>query len=469
MRRERNLRFKGDLFESLIDPSLFELPKELAIVDRLLDDEALLEPIRQKLPSLRGRPSIPLETYLRMMYLKRRYRLGFEALVQEVADSLVWRSFCRLNLTDKVPDPTTLIKLTHRLGPSVIERLNDLLMAKLAEEKVMKKHGQRIRVDTTVMEANIHHPTDASLLADGVRVLTRLMRRAQEEGIGLRIAVRNRLRSVKRRLRRIAFLLRRGGEKAQAQVDRLTAEVASRTQQTLREAERIAQAVAQRIRELGPQVGSRYAALLRDLMAYGDRVRRVLGQTRRRLQGVRKIPHRLVSLFDPDARPICRGKLAKRVEFGYKLGLTETEEGFITQCQLREGNPSDEAWLPDLVQGHTRVTGAKPRAVAGDRGMSSRANEAILRAMGIGQVVLPARGKLTAERRRFERRRAFRRMVRWRSGQEARIHHLKDAFELDRSRYRGAERAWTWALEGTFAANLTQAARRMLLLAPAKA
>ena len=82
MRRERNLRFKGDLFESLIDPSLFELPKELAIVDRLLDDEALLEPIRQKLPSLRGRPSIPLETYLRMMYLKRRYRLGFEALVQ---------------------------------------------------------------------------------------------------------------------------------------------------------------------------------------------------------------------------------------------------------------------------------------------------------------------------------------------------------------------------------------------------
>jgi len=89
-------------------------------VDRLLDDEALLRPIRQKLPSLRGLPSIPLETYLWMMYLKRRYRVGFEALVKEVADILVWRGFCRLNLTDKVPDATTLIKLTHRLGPSVI-------------------------------------------------------------------------------------------------------------------------------------------------------------------------------------------------------------------------------------------------------------------------------------------------------------------------------------------------------------
>ena len=469
MRRERNLRFKGDLFESLIDPSLFELPKELAIVDRLLDDEAPLEPIRQKLTSCRGRPSVPLETYLRMMYLKRRYNLGFEALVQDVADSLVWRSFCRLNLTDKVPDATTLIKLTHRLGPQVIERLNELLVAKLAEEKVMKKHGQRIRVDTTVMEANIHHPTDASLLADGVRVLTRLVRRAQEEGIGLRIAVRNRLRSVKRRLRGMAQLLRRGGEKAQAQVNRLTAEVASRTQQTLREAERMAQAVWRRIQKLGPAVGSRYAALLRDLVVYGDRVRRVLAQTRLRLQGVHRIPNRLVSLFDPDARPIRRGKLAKPVEFGYKLGLTETQEGFITRRRLRVGNFSDEFWLVDLVAGHIAVIGTKPRAVAADRGISSRANEAALWAMGIAQVALPARGKLSRERRLFERGRAYRRLVRWRSGQETRIHHLKEAFELNRSRYRGAERAWTWALEGILAANLTQAARWTLLLAPTRA
>lgn len=131
------------------------------------------------------------------------------ALVKEVADSLVWRSFCRLRLTDKVPDATTLIKLTHRLGPEVIEQLNDALMAQLVEKRLIKRHGQRARVDTTVVEANIHHPTDASLLADGVPVLTRLMRRAKEAGIGVRISVRNRLCSVRRRLRRIGQMLRR--------------------------------------------------------------------------------------------------------------------------------------------------------------------------------------------------------------------------------------------------------------------
>jgi IS5 family transposase len=133
------------------------------------------------------------------------------------------------------------------------------------------------------------------------------------------------------------------------------------------------------------------------------------------------------------------------------------------------GNPSDEGLLVDAVSGHIRAVGAKPRAVATDRGMSSRANEAALRAMGIAQVALPARRKPSRTRRLFERRRAFRRLVRWRSGQEGRIAHLKHAFELDRSRYRGAERASTWSGEGIFAHNLTRAAHRLLALAPAGA
>ena len=229
--------FRGDLFESLLDPQLFQLPRELAIIDRLLDDERYLEPIRRKLTATRGRPTIPLETYLRMMYLKRRYDLGFEALVKEVADSLVWRSFCRLNLTDKVPDASTLIKLTHRLGPEVFEELHKTLMGHRVEQRVIKQRSPRIRVDTTVVRAHVHYPTDAGLLADGVRVLTRLVRRAKEAGIGLRIAARNRLRSVRRRLQRIHRVLRRGGEKARmpamrtrwtARVNRLEAATGAR-------------------------------------------------------------------------------------------------------------------------------------------------------------------------------------------------------------------------------------------------
>ncbi|WP_324670160.1 ISNCY family transposase [Geochorda subterranea] len=465
MRRERNVAFKADVFESLIDPQLFDCPRSWP--SSTVDDERFLEPIRRKLTARRGRPTIPLGTYLRMVYLKRRYRLGFEALVKEVADSLVWRRFCRLRLTDKVPDATTLIKLTHRLGPDVIEQLNDALMAQLVEARLMKRHGQRIRVDTTVVEANIHHPTDAGLLADGVRVLTRLMRRAKEAGIGVRLSVRDRLRSVRRRLRRIGQMLRRGGEKAQAEVDRLTAEVALRAEQTLQEAQRMARAVQRRIRQLGPAVGSRYRALAQGLVTYTRRLRRVLEQTRLRLQGIRTIPDRLVSLFDPDARPIRRGKLSKPVEFGYKLVLVETQEGFIRHFRLHGGNPSDDSVLVDAVAEHIHAVGATPRAVAADRGMSSRANEAALRAMGIAYVALPARSGRA--RRLFERRRAFRRLLRWRSGQEGRIAHLKHAFELDRSRYRGAERAFTWIGEDLLAHNLTRAARRLLALAPAQA
>jgi len=131
------------------------------------------------------------------------------------------------------------------------------------------------------------------------------------------------------------------------------------------------------------------------------------------------------------------------------------------------GNPSDDSLLVDAVAGHIHAVGATPRAVAADRSMSSRANEGALRAMGISHVALPARG--SRSRRLFERRRAFRRLLRWRSGQEGRIAHLKHGYQLDRSDYRGAERAFTWSGEGVFAHNLTRAARRLLALAPAQA
>ncbi|WP_324668892.1 transposase [Geochorda subterranea] len=130
--------------------------------------------------------------------------MRFEALVKEVANSLAWWRFCRLRLTDKVPDATTLIKLPHRFSPEVIEQLNETLKAPLVQQRVIKRHGQWIRADTTVVEANIIHPTDSGLVADGVRVLTRLMRRAKEAGIGVRLSVRDRLRSVRPRLRPIS-------------------------------------------------------------------------------------------------------------------------------------------------------------------------------------------------------------------------------------------------------------------------
>ncbi|MBI4303951.1 MAG: transposase [Chloroflexi bacterium] len=148
------------LWESVLPPDLFRMSEELAEVDRWLDDERFFAPFRERFATRVGRPTIPVATYLRMMYLKRRYGLGYETLVKEVHDSFTWRRFCRLSLEERVPDATTLIKLSHKYGDDTLRDLNDALVLKLKEQKVIR--GKKLRIDTTVTEANIHYPTDTS-------------------------------------------------------------------------------------------------------------------------------------------------------------------------------------------------------------------------------------------------------------------------------------------------------------------
>ncbi len=155
------------LWESVIPDCLQGLPGDLAEIDRLLDDPRFFEPFREFFDPTFGRPSIPMETYLRLMFLKYRYRLGFETLCREVADSLVWRRFCRIPLGERVPHPTTLMKITSRCGERAVAGLNEALLAKAHEQKLIRI--DRVRADTTVVEANVAYPTDSGLLAKGWR------------------------------------------------------------------------------------------------------------------------------------------------------------------------------------------------------------------------------------------------------------------------------------------------------------
>jgi IS5 family transposase len=135
------LRTVGDqpsLWESILPEGCLGMPAELEAVDRLLDDPGFFEPYRAFFHATLGRPSIPIETYLRLMFLKYRYKLGFEPLCREVADSITWQRFCRIPLGGVTPHPTTLMKITTRCGPSAIDGLNDALLVKAAEEKVLK-------------------------------------------------------------------------------------------------------------------------------------------------------------------------------------------------------------------------------------------------------------------------------------------------------------------------------------------
>ncbi|CKR03553.1 transposase [Mycobacterium tuberculosis] len=178
----RTLGDQASLWESVLPEELRRLPEELARVDALLDDSAFFCPFVPFFDPRMGRPSIPMETYLRLMFLKFRYRLGYESLCREVTDSITWRRFCRIPLEGSVPHPTTLMKLTTRCGEDAVAGLNEALLAKAASEKLLRTN--KVRADTTVVEGDVGYPTDTGLLAKAVGSMARTVARIKAADAG---------------------------------------------------------------------------------------------------------------------------------------------------------------------------------------------------------------------------------------------------------------------------------------------
>ena len=449
MLRETDPQAGLTLWEALLPEQARRLPAELAKIDTYLDDERFIAPWRALFDRRLGRPSVPVDTLLRLLYLKHRYQLGYESLCREVADSIGWRRFCRLGLDQPVPHPTTLIKLVRRAGPEVIEQRNQALVAKLAADKLLR--ARKLRVDTTVVEADIDYPTDADLLEQAVRKLAGLVRRIKGRGAASRTRFRNRGRAAGRRMKQLARTLRRRTGVAMAEVDRLTGEVAGIARQSLREV----QAVARNARSgLARRPGhGRLGRLVGELEETIAATQRLLSQTDQRLAGNRVIPDRLVSLSDPDARPIRKGKPRTPTQFGDTLLLAEDERGFVADHRLQRGNPPDAPQLVPAVQRVIGVTGRSPDTVVGDRGFGTAANDQALAALGVKRVGRQRTGTPGRARQPVERTRALRRLGNWRVGIEARISHLKRSFGLRRTRLRRLGGARTWVELGILADN----------------
>jgi IS5 family transposase len=438
------------MWELLLPEEAKRLPAELAAVDAYLDDERFIAPWRALFDRRLGRPSVPIDTLLRLLYLKHRYQLGYETLCREVSDSISWRRFCRIGLDRPVPHPTTLVKLVRRAGPEVVDELNAALVAKLAAGKLLR--ARKLRVDTTVVEADIDYPTDADLLEQAVRKLGGLVRRVKARGAASRTRFRDRGRAAGRRMKQLARTLRRRSGVAMGEVDRLTGEVAAIARRTLREVQVVA-GNARRARRHRPGDG-RLGRLVGELEETITATGRLLAQTDQRLAGNRVIPDRLVSLSDPDARPIRKGKPRHPTQFGYTLLLAEEERGFIADHQLQQGNPPDTPQLVPVVERVIAVTGRPPGTVVGDRGFGTAANDQALAALGVKRVGLQRTGTPGKARLAVERTRRFRRLRNWRVGIEARISHLKRGFGLRRTRLRRLGGARTWVGLGIFAYNL---------------
>jgi IS5 family transposase len=419
------------LWEAVLPAELRELPPELRKVDEVLDDDRFLAPFRSRLTATIGRPTIAIETYLRLMYLKHRYGLGYETLCKEVSDSFTWRRFCRIALDGRVPDPSTLMKLTKRLGPELLEELNAGLLSLAVERKVLR--SRRLRVDTTFLEADISAPTDSGLCSHAVSRLTRLARRIERTGTRTRVRVRDRRRSIAKRIRAISGERGRGRESLPA-IDRLTGEIAKRAKQTVREARRLAD-------ELARSRGSRKRAvvpLLERLERELEAAERILAQTDLRLAGQRTIRDRRVSLVDPDARPIHKGNPGRAIGFGYKARVADTAEGFVIADVPERGGPVDGSLLDGAIAKAKR-SGMQVRSVYGDRGFGTSTADAALSKHEISDAVIPRQQRAGPR----EHSRAWRRRYRFRNGLEGRISQLKRK-GLRRTRLRSLAGAQTW-------------------------
>ena len=348
------------LWDELLPDEVRVLPGDLARLDELLSDPELLVPIALRWErelaeasrfSDRGRPSLAMETYVRLMVLKHRYGWGYETLMREVSDSIHLRRFCRLGLTERVPDESTVRKLTRRLGAEVVHQLTREVIQKARREKRFRPRAARI--DSTVVEADIRYPTDAGLAVDGVRALAREGRKLAGKIGAKRTAVRNRSRAVGKRLRGITRTMRHRSGQAKEEVLKLTEQTGRLLAKSLKEARRLAAEARRRARGRGAQAKLKAARKFEEL---ADRCEKVVEQITKRVRG-EKITDRLISLWDPDARPIRKGKLSQPNQFGYVDQICEITantkpgaRGFILPPTSEIGNPTEDTLLPDTAE-----------------------------------------------------------------------------------------------------------------------
>jgi len=442
--------------ESLWDESLplevKELPEDLAALDRLLSDPEFLWPLVERwqrefqdtgrLVLTEGRPTIPLETYVRLMVLKQRYRWGYRSLVAEVSDSIHLRRFCRISLSERVPDESTVRKLTRRIGAETVAELTRALIVKATREKRFRPRA--VRIDSTVIEADVKYPTDAGLASSGVHVLAREGRKLAKLIKEKKARVRDRSRAMGHKLRTITRTIRRRSGEAKQEVLKLTGETGELLERSIKEARRLAALARRQARGRGAKAKLKAAAKLEEM---ADRCEKVAGQIRQRVKG-EPIKNRIVSLFDPDARPIRKGKLGKPNEFGFVSQLAEVTEntkrgarGLILPASTELGNPAEDTLLPQTVAELQRL-GISPREVALDGGFNTGPTSTALADLQPKQTFIAGRQEPGSKRTQ-------RRMRRYRTGAEGRISHLKRRYGLDRSRLKGDEgrQIWTeWAI-----------------------
>ncbi len=427
--------------------------------DEVLKDEhivtAVYEALARRHPKSRsrGRLATPAEVVLRLLVLKHIRNWSYAILEREVRANLVYRDFTRVGAA-KMPDAKTMGRWGVAVGPEVIKQIHERMVT-IAQEKGVTE-GRRMRVDTTVVETNVHYPTDSSLLGDGVRVLIRTMKNITKMVGEAGIRLCDRSRSVKLRVLDIARAARGKGKPQQEKLKRAYGQLLNSTSRVVGQARRFSEEIAAGVKQSRSVLQQLALEGLRDkLDSMVPLVRQVMKQTRARIfRGETRSDGKLLSLFEPSTEVIRKGKAAKPNEFGKMVKLQEAENQIVTDYQVYDQRPSDADLLIAAIETHQAMLGRTPHLLAADAAFYSSKNEAAAKAMGVKRVSIPNRSTKSPARKREQKKRWFRNGQKWRTGCEGRISVVKRRHGLSRCRYKGEAGMKRWVGLGVIADNL---------------
>ncbi len=425
---------------------------ELEEISRVLDanpdmaqavTQDLVQGLKKPQTGARGLSGDPV---LRMLIIKQMNGFSYDELHFHLADSLSYRRFCRLGALEPVPSRSTVAENLKKVRPETLEQVLRMLVRHALAAGV--ESGQTIRLDATVTETNVHEPTDSRLLFDGVRVLTRLVGRAQERcSFG---QWRDHAKSAKKRLLTI-LNTKRPEERTQAY-----RELLALTYRCLDYARRAVQAL-----KAEPKPSRSALRLREDIEDKLIWVTAVIDQTERRVLRGEDVPsaEKIVSIFETHTDIIIKDR--RDTHYGHKIYLAGGESGVITDCLIASGNPADSTMTVPLLERQKEILGRTPEQAALDGGFASKANLAAAKSLGITDVAFSKKRGLTIPDMTRSSR-IYQRLRDFRAGIEGLISFLKRAFGLDRCTWRGAESFASYVLSSVIAANVLTIARHLL-------
>jgi len=458
-------RLQRTFGDGFVEAALGDVPEAwMPQADALLNDDQLLAAVYDALGTrhpqsrTRGRRGAPADMVLRLLVLKHLRHWSYATLEREVRTNLVYRAFTRVG-GGKVPDAKTMGRWGLAVAPEVVAQLHQRIVAMARAAHVVA--GRRLRLDTTVVETNIHYPTDSSLLGDGVRVLTRTMKQVTAIAGAVGATLRDRSRSVRRRLWEIGRIARSKGQQRQEKLTRAYQRLVATTSRVVGQATRFSREIGAGVKRTSHVIQqAALDGLRQQLDTFVPRVQQVLRQTRARVfDGDTHVQDKLLSVFEPCTEVIRKGKAGKPTEFGKMVKLQEAEHQIIAEYVVYETRPSDSDLLIPAIEAHTQTFGQAPRLVAADAAFFSGANETAAHALGVTRVCIPNANTTSAARKKDQKQRWFKNGQKWRTGCEGRISVVKRRHGLNRSRYKGDNGMKRWVGLGVIADNLINIGR----------